>query len=67
MPYHDPDDLPNFREWADDPANAALSRDEEDRFRGRWLQELAADPLYNRNLTLSGRAYDLAWPPRRRI
>jgi len=55
------------RGYADDPANAALSRDEEDRFRGRWLQELAADPLYNRNLTLSGRAYDLAWPPRRRI
>jgi len=54
------------RGYADDPANAALSRDEEARFAARW-PGAADDPLYNRNLTLSGRAYDLAWPPRTRI
>lgn len=51
------------RGYADDPVNAALSRDEEARFAARW-PGAAADRLYNPNLTLSGRAYDLAWPPR---
>lgn len=51
------------RGYADDPANAALSRDEEARFAALWPQA-AEDRLYNPNLTLSGRAYDLAWPPR---
>lgn len=53
------------RGYADDPANAALSRDEEARFAARW-PAAADDPLYNPNLTVSGRAYDLAWPPRSR-
>ncbi len=52
------------RGYADDPANAALSRDEEARFAALWARELAADPLYNPNLTLTGNAYALAWPPR---
>lgn len=54
------------RGYADDPRNAALSRDEEARFAARW-PGAARDPLYNPNLTLSGRAYDLAWPPRTAI
>jgi len=52
------------RGYADDPANAALSRDEEARFATRWQGRIESDPLYNPNLTLQGRAYDLAWPPR---
>ncbi|MEO8752292.1 MAG: glycosyltransferase [Casimicrobiaceae bacterium] len=52
------------RGYADDPANAALSRDEESRFAALWARELADDPLYNPNLTLAGNAYALAWPPR---
>jgi len=51
------------RGYADDPKNAALSRAEEARFAALW-PGAAEDPLYNPNLTLSGRAYDLAWPPR---
>ena len=52
------------RGYADDPANAQLSRDEEARFAAKWRRELEADPLYNPNLALAGRAYALAWPPR---
>jgi GT2 family glycosyltransferase len=52
------------RGYADDPANAAASRDEEARFAAQWPREIAADPLYNPNLTLQGSAYALAWPPR---
>ena len=51
------------RGYADDPRNAALSRDEEARFAALW-PGAACDRLYNPNLTLTGRAYDLAWPPR---
>lgn len=51
------------RGYADDPRNAALSRSEEARFAALW-PGAAVDPLYNPNLTVSGRAYDLAWPPR---
>ncbi len=47
----------------DDPANAARSRAEEARFAALWPGALA-DPLYNPNLTLTGTAYALAWPPR---
>ncbi|MFO1322758.1 MAG: glycosyltransferase family 2 protein [Burkholderiales bacterium] len=52
------------RGLADDPANSRLSRDEEARFAARWADALRDDPLYNPNLTLSGNAYELAWPPR---
>jgi glycosyltransferase involved in cell wall biosynthesis len=52
------------RGLADDPANARLASDEERRFAAQWPRELAADPLYNPNLTLRGTAYALAWPPR---
>jgi hypothetical protein len=41
-----------------------LSRAEEARFAAQWQRELATDPLYNPNLTLHGKAYALAWPPR---
>jgi glycosyltransferase involved in cell wall biosynthesis len=54
------------RGYADDPANEKLSRDEEERFTEAWRKEIAEDPLYNPNLALKGRAYDLAWPPRTR-
>ena len=54
------------RGYAENPANEALSRDEEARFRARWQAIIEEDPLYNPNLTLQGRAYDLAWPPRTR-
>jgi len=54
------------RGYADDPANARLGRAEEARFAALWQRELAADPLYNPNLTLQGNAYALAWPPRTR-
>ena len=54
------------RGYIDDPANAQLSRAEEARFAALWHKELAADPLYNLNLTLKGTAYALAWPPRTR-
>ena len=52
------------RGYADDPANARLSSDEEKRFAATWADRLADDPLYNPNLTLRGQAYGLAWPPR---
>ncbi len=52
------------RGYADDPANARLSSDEETRFAATWADHLADDPLYNPNLTLRGQAYGLAWPPR---
>ena len=52
------------RGYADDPANAELSSDEEKRFAAVWAERLADDPLYNPNLTLRGQAYGLAWPPR---
>ncbi len=48
----------------DDPANARRSREEEARFAALWPRELAADPLYNPNLAVTGSAYALAWPPR---
>lgn len=51
------------RGLSDDPANAALSRDEEARFATLWPDALE-DPLYNRNLARTGAAYGLAWPPR---
>ena len=54
------------RGYIDDPANAMLSHAEEARFAALWQQELAADPLYNPNLALKGKAYELAWPPRTR-
>lgn len=52
------------RGYADDPANARRSSDEEMRFAAAWADRLADDPLYNPNLTLRGPAYGLAWPPR---
>lgn len=52
------------RGYADDPANAQLSRIEEAQFAGQWRQALDCDPLYNPNLALRGAAYALAWPPR---
>ncbi len=52
------------RGYADDPANARLSSDEETRFAVVWSRELADDPLYNPNLSLHGPAYALARPPR---
>ncbi len=52
------------RGYLDDPANAQLCRAEESRFAALWRRQLAADPLYNPNLTLQGKAYALAWPPR---
>jgi glycosyltransferase involved in cell wall biosynthesis len=54
------------RGYAEDPANEALSRDEEARFEARWQVRQREDALYNPNLALNGRAYDLAWPPRTR-
>jgi hypothetical protein len=52
------------RGYVDDPASASLSDAEETQFAALWRRELAADPLYNPNLTLQGSAYALAWPPR---
>lgn len=52
------------RGFADNPENARSMRDEETRFAALWQRELAADPLYNPNLSLRGTAYALAWPPR---
>jgi len=52
------------RGYADDPENARANAEEEARFAARWPRELAADPLYNPNLSLRGAAYGLAWPPR---
>ena len=52
------------RGYVDDPANAQSNRAEEARFAALWQQALAADPLYNPNLALQGKAYALAWPPR---
>lgn len=54
------------RGLADDPANARLALDEEKRFAAQWADALRDDPLYNPNLTLTGTAYALAWPPRTR-
>ena len=52
------------RGYADDPAAAHASTDEEARFASVWAGALANDPLYNPNLTLRGNAYGLARPPR---
>ena len=55
------------RGYEDDPANAAIARAEEAHFLAQWQAAVTEDPLYNPNLTLHGRAYDLARPPRRKI
>jgi len=52
------------RGYADDPANARLSSDEELRFASRWPRQLLDDPLYNPNLSARGTAYGLSRPPR---
>lgn len=52
------------RGYADDPVKAQQSGDEETRFASRWAAALRNDPLYNPNLTLRGKAYGLAHPPR---
>jgi glycosyltransferase involved in cell wall biosynthesis/SAM-dependent methyltransferase len=48
------------------PADRARADDEAARFRARWGAVIADDPCYNPNLTLTGAAFALAWPPRRR-
>jgi GT2 family glycosyltransferase len=40
-------------------------REEASILRARWPSELAEDPQYNPNLSLTGSAFSLAWPPRR--
>jgi len=52
------------RGYADDPAKARLSSDEELRFASRWPRQLLDDPLYNPNLSARGTAYGLSRPPR---
>jgi GT2 family glycosyltransferase len=47
-------------------ADRARADDEAARFRARWSEVIANDPCYNPNLTLTGAAFALAWPPRTR-
>ncbi len=46
------------------PADRARADDEAARFLTRWGTVIARDPCYNPNLTLTGAAFALAWPPR---
>lgn len=48
------------------PADRARADDEASRFRARWGEIVADDPCYNPNLSLTGAAFSLAWPPRAR-
>jgi GT2 family glycosyltransferase/SAM-dependent methyltransferase len=47
-------------------ADRARADDEAARFRERWHALIASDPCYNPNLTLTGAAFSLGWPPRQR-
>jgi GT2 family glycosyltransferase len=46
------------------PDELARAAREAEIFASRWQAQILADPTYNPNLTLSGKAYALAWPPR---
>ncbi|MFO1311871.1 MAG: glycosyltransferase [Burkholderiales bacterium] len=46
------------------PADRARAEGEAARFRERWRAVIDRDPCYNPNLTLTGAAFALAWPPR---
>lgn len=46
------------------PADRARAADEAERFRARWGAIVDNDPCYNPNLSLTGTAFALAWPPR---
>ena len=48
-----------------DTAEKQAQFDKEVKFMvGRWEKELAADPAYNPNLSLTGEPFSLAFPPR---
>lgn len=46
------------------PADRARAAGEAEVFRARWRDLLQRDPAYNPNLTLKGKAFALAYPPR---
>jgi len=46
------------------PAERARAAAEEEAFRSRWQALIDRDPAYNPNLTLKGKAFALAYPPR---
>ncbi|MBS7457827.1 glycosyltransferase family 2 protein [Coralloluteibacterium stylophorae] len=52
------------RGYEDTPEKQARFRGEVERMRERWGEVLVNDPCYNPNLTLTGAAFDLAFPPR---
>jgi GT2 family glycosyltransferase len=49
----------------DSPAKLARFNREVDRMTARWGDLLRQDPYYNPNLTVTGDAFDLAFPPRK--
>jgi O-antigen biosynthesis protein len=52
------------RGYEDTPEKRARFQAEVLFMKQRWAAELGCDPAYNPNLTLSGNAFDLAYPPR---
>lgn len=52
------------RGYEDTPEKRARFQDEVLFMKNRWAQELDHDPAYNPNLSLTGNAFDLAYPPR---
>jgi hypothetical protein len=52
------------RGYAHDERTAAVLAAEAHEFRHRWGTAVDADPAYNPNLTATGSAFSLAFPPR---
>jgi GT2 family glycosyltransferase len=52
------------RGYEDSPEKQARFANEVELMMRRWGKELAADPTYNCNLTLTGTPFELAFPPR---
>lgn len=52
------------RGYEDTSEKRARFQDEVLFMKNRWAQELDHDPAYNPNLSLTGNAFDLAYPPR---
>lgn len=52
------------RGYEDTPEKRARFQDEVLFMKNRWSRELDDDPAYNPNLSLTGNAFDLSYPPR---
>jgi len=53
-----------YAEFTREERFRAVLAEDRQRFRKRWREWIEQDPAYNPNLSLEGRGYGLAWPPR---